>query len=48
MYKDCRAQICRLLEQARIEFFTSYCSDIGGKSKRNKVSVKLDEYFSGS
>ncbi len=48
MYKDYRAQICRLLEQARIEFFTPYCSDIVGKSKRNKVSVKLDEYFSDS
>lgn len=46
MYKDYRAQICRLLEQAQITFFTSYCSDIVGKAKRNKVSVKLDEYFS--
>lgn len=46
MYKDYRAQICRLLEQAQITFFTSYCSDIVGKANRNKVSVRLDEYFS--
>ncbi|MCY1389460.1 hypothetical protein D3C76_550640 [compost metagenome] len=46
MYKDYRAQICRLLEQAQITFFTSYCSDIVGKAKSNKVAVKLDEYFS--
>lgn len=46
IYKDYRAQVCRLLEQAQIVFFTSYCSDIVGKTKSNKLSVKLDEYFS--
>jgi hypothetical protein len=46
MYKDYRAQLCRLLEHARIEFFTSYCSDIVGKSKSKRPSVLLDEYFS--
>lgn len=46
IYKDYRAQVCRLLEQADIEFFTSYCSEIVGKSKSKKLSAKLDEYFS--
>jgi hypothetical protein len=45
LYKDYHAQIGRLLEQGQIKFFTSYCSDIVGKSKSNKVSAKLDEYF---
>ena len=45
LYKDHRAQISRILEQGQIKFFTSYCSDIVGKSKSNKVSTKLDEYF---
>lgn len=46
LYKNYRAQLIKLLEQAQISFFTSYCSDIVGNSKSNKVSVKLDEYFS--
>jgi hypothetical protein len=46
IYKDYRAQVCRLLERAQIEFFTSYCSDIVGKSKSKKLSALLDEYFS--
>lgn len=45
LYKDYRGQITRLLEHGQIQFFTSYCSDIVGKSKSNKLSVKLDEYF---
>lgn len=45
LYKDYRGQITRLLEHGQIKFFTSYCSDIVGKSKSNKLSVKLDEYF---
>lgn len=46
IYKDYRAQVCRLLEHAQIEFFTSYCSDIVGKTKSKKLSAQLDEYFS--
>lgn len=46
LYKDYRGQINRLLEHGQIEFFTSYCSDIVGKSKSRKSPVKLDEYFS--
>lgn len=45
LYKDYRSQITRILEHGKIQFFTSYCSDIVGKSKSNKLSVKLDEYF---
>ena len=45
LYKDYRGQITRLLEHGKIQFFTSYCSEIVGKSKSNKLSVKLDEYF---
>lgn len=46
LYRDYRGQINRLLEQAQIQFFTSYCSGIVGKSKSNKLSVKFDEYLS--
>lgn len=46
LYKDYRGQINRILEYGQIQFFTSYCSDIVGKSKSSKLSVKLDEYFS--
>jgi hypothetical protein len=41
-----RGQITRLFEYGQIQFFTSYCSDVVGKSKSNRLSVKLDEYFS--
>lgn len=46
IYKDYRGQITRLLEHEQTQFFTSYCSDIVGKSRSNRLSVKLDEYFS--
>jgi len=46
IYRDYKAQICRLLDQAQLAFFTSYCSGIVGKTKSAKVSAKLDEYFS--
>jgi hypothetical protein len=46
IYRDYKAQISRLLDQAQLAFFTSYCSDIVGKTKSGKVSAKLDEYFS--
>jgi hypothetical protein len=46
IYRDYKAQTCRLLDQAQLAFFTSYCSDIVGKTKSAKVSAKLDEYFS--
>lgn len=45
LYKDYRGQITRLLDHGQTQFFTSYCSDIVGKSKSNKLSVKFDEYF---
>ncbi len=48
LYKDYRGQITRLLEHEQTQFFTSYCSDIVGKSKSNRLSVKLDEYFTDS
>jgi hypothetical protein len=46
LYKNYRAQIIRLLEYGQITFLTDYYSEIVGKSKSKKSSVKLDEYFS--
>lgn len=46
LYCDYRASTIRLLEYGQIEFETSYCSDIVGKSKSKKTVAKLDEYFS--
>jgi len=46
LYKNYRRPIQKCLEQEKIEFFTSYCSDIVGKYKGNSPSKKLDEYFS--
>jgi hypothetical protein len=46
IYKDYRAQICRLLEYGQIKFFTSYCSEIVGQTKSQNIAIKLDEYFS--
>jgi hypothetical protein len=45
LYKDYRGQMTRLLEHEQTQFFTSYRSDIVGRSKSNRLSVKLDEYF---
>lgn len=45
LYQDYRAYIIRLIENAKLEFFTPYCPNIAEKTKARKISVKLDEYF---
>jgi len=44
-YKNYKHPIQKLLEEEKIEFFTSYYSDIIGKYKGKSASKKLDEYF---
>lgn len=44
-YKNYKLPIQKLLQSEKIEFCTSYCSDIIGIYRGNSASKKLDEYF---
>lgn len=44
-YKNHKRHIQKMLEEEKIEFFTSYCSDTVGNYKGISASKKLDEYF---
>ncbi|RZG04786.1 hypothetical protein EXT48_10550 [Pseudoalteromonas sp. CO348] len=46
LYKNYKRPIVRLLENEKVEFSTSYCSDIVGSYKGKSTQKKLDEYFS--